>query len=384
MKRAARIATSSICIILAAGACSQALSNVIAQQHPFLAATLSPFASSSLEKLVRSSADISEQGAVIPNQASIEFAKRARLRDPLATEAATILALSETSFGKRNEVISSLLDLSRRGRFLSLAALQNSAENEDIPSGILALDRMLRLYPGYSDQLMAALMTYIEQDRALPAFEQVLSTRPKWRNDFFSAPSATEEGLHNLAVLRLRLGPDYPLNDASQTQLIAKLIAKGKWDEALAIRDMHTQRKSVGESSSLAWISEDPIFDWVLANNRQMFARPNPGRDQLRIKVQPGQGGILAAKLIRLPRGSHSLKYRHELQPNQDLKNFSLSLACAKSEELIAKVSLVRAEGQLDISHAQCEWVYIALTGRVFSTGLEVEGIFDQLLFLKE
>ncbi len=384
MKRAPRIATSIICMILAAGACSQALSNVIAQEHPFLAATLSPFAGTPLEKLVRSSAEISEQGAVIPNQASVEFAKRARLRDPLATEAASILALSETSSGKRNEVISSLLNLSRRGRFLSLAALQNSAENEDIPSGIVALDRMLRLYPGYSEHLMAPLMTYVEQDGALPAFAQVLSTKPEWRNDFFSASSGTEEGMHNLAVLRLRLGPDYPLNDASQTQLIAKLIARGMWDEALAIRDMDVRRMSVDQNPTLAWTNEDPIFDWVLANKRQIFARPNPDRSHLRIKVQPGQGGILAAKLIRLPEGVHSLKYRHELQPDQDLKNFSLSLACAKSEELVANASLVRGEGQLDISHAQCEWVYITLTGRVFSTGLEVEGSFDQLLFLKE
>ena len=384
MKRAPRIATSIIGIILAAGACSQALSNVIAQQHPFLAARLSPFAGSPLEKLVRSSAEISERGAVIPNLASVEFARRARLSDPLATEAGAILALSETSLGKRNEIISSLLELSRRGRFLSFAALQNSAENEDIPGGILALDRMLRLYPGYSDQLMAPLLTYIEQDGALPAFEQVLSTKPEWRNDFFSAPSASEQGLRNLAVLRLRLGPDYTLNDASQTQLIAKLIAKGMWDEALAIRDMHTQKKSAGKNSTLAWISDDPIFDWALANERQMFARPNPGRDQLRIKVQPGQGGILAAKLIRLPRGAHSLKYRHELQPSQDLENFSLSLACAKSEKLIATTSLVRMEGELDVSQAQCDWAYITLTGRVFSTGLEVEGRFDQLRFLGE
>ena len=382
MKHAPRVATSIVCVLLGAGACSQALSNVLAQQHPFLAATLSPFAGSPLEKLVRSSAEISERGAVIPNQASVEFAKRARLRDPLATEAGAILALSETSSITRNEVISSLLELSRRGRFLSFATLQNSAAKEDIPGGILALDRMLRLYPGYSKRLMAPLMTYIEQDGALPAFEQVLSTKPEWRNDFFSAPSVTDEGLHNLAVLRLRLGPDYPLNDASQTQLIAKLIAKGMWDDALAIRDMHVQKLDVEPNATLAWINEDPVFDWVFADKREIFARPNPGRDHLRIKVQPGQGGILAAKLIRLPRDAHSLKYRHELQPSQDLENFSLSLACAKSEKLIATTSLVIKEGKLDISKAQCEWAYITLIGRVFSTGLEVEGRFDQLRFL--
>ncbi|MBX7535468.1 hypothetical protein K3175_07320 [Qipengyuania sp. GH1] len=382
MRRASRIGTSIICTILAAGACSQALSNVIAYQQPFVAATLSPFAGSPLEKLVRTSAEINDQGAVIPNRASVEFAKQARLRDPLATEAAAILALSQPTSRARNEVISSLLELSRRGRFLSFAALQNSVETENMPGGILALDRMLRLYPGYSKQLMAPLMAYVEQDEALPAFEKVLSTRPEWRNAFFSASSGSEAGLHNLAVLRLSLGPDYPLSDASQNQLIAKLIAKGMWDEALSIRDVNIKRMGVDENPTLAWINEDPIFDWVFADKRQIFARPNPERDYLRIKVQPGQGGILAAKLLKLPRGARSLKYSHELQPSHDLRNFSLSLACAKSEKLIATTSLVRKEGQLNISQAQCEWVYITLVGRVFSTGLEVEGRFHQLQFL--
>lgn len=374
-----RIFALLLSIILAVGACAQALSNIYVKNAPTLAASLSPFTSEAYERLAVRTLQADQQEQVMTTPVSIEFARKAYRASPLATEALAILALSQPTMKKREIAIEAAQNLSRRGRVLSIVSLQSSIEREDAAGGIAALDRLLRVYPGFSGRMMTPLIAYIAQPGAVPAFERILALEPEWRNAFFMAKPPGIDGLRNLAMLRLTLGPDYPLEDGTELRLIQQLIAEDLWTEALALRDMGASGSALSKDGTISWANANPVFDWELADERGFYARPDPEFQDVRVKVEPGQGGVLARRLLKLPDAVRALTFDHSLQPARDLENFLLEVTCAKTKASLGKTSLARPSGRVNIVGAPCEWVYITVSGRVWSTGREVSGRVDAL-----
>lgn len=376
----ARIFLLCASILLGFAACVQALSNIYAKDHPLLAARLSPLASAPLERMSVKALQLDENGRIRPTAEARQLAARAHRISPLSTEALAILALTQPTAEKQSDTIQAIQQLSRRGRLLGAVALQSSVDRRSAPEAIVALDRILRVYPSLTERMMTTLLGYVSDDSVLPSFRQVLRLEPQWRNAFFGTPPPNPEGLRNMARLRQSLGADYPLLDDVETRLVGRLIAVDMWDEALALREMAVGH-AAPQADKIAWTDEDPVFDWLLADESGFYARPDGNSGQLRIRVRPGQGGRLAAKLLRLPENRLYLNYRHSLEPVENLDRFTLTLECAKSGEKIAETTLKERAGRLPLAEASCDWVYVILEGRVWSTGREVEGRLTSLSF---
>ena len=366
---------------MSVGAGAQALSNVAAKDQALIAARLSPYASDGLARAAVLSLRPGKNELSFDTQLAIAPAREAFRREPLNTEAAAILSMTQKSQADRHMAVNSVTRLSRRGRVLNFAVLQDAMVQNDSQQSIAVLNKVLLVYPGFMPRLMPTLLTYLTDPSSIPQFRQILETNPVWADEFFSSSNISADALVNLGKLRLALGNRVKLDESTDRLLIARLVKTGKLPQALALREKLTGTRAGQEDYTIDWKAEYPPFDWTFVDKRKIFARRDVTAQSLRIKIAAGQGGVLASRIVRKPKDARVLSLSHSLSPASELNEVKLSATCATSTTKLLTSSFRKSSVTLNLGDGPCDWLVIAITGRAWSTGGAISGQIDALKF---
>ncbi|MGB7409231.1 MAG: hypothetical protein WA908_12060 [Pontixanthobacter sp.] len=372
---------AGLCAIAALGAGAQGLSNVATKKNPSLAASLSPYASEPLEQIMLGNLRPEDSGDAIDTSDAVSPARQAFKREPLATEAAAILAMTLGTQDSRNSAIEAVNSLSRRGRAMNLAVLQNAVPRNDSERSIQVLNNAFLVYPNLAQQWLPSMRAYLADAQNIPAFHKVLQTDPAWADAFFESSNVSANVLVNLARLRITLDKSVALEHETERMLITRLAKANLWPEAFALHASLTGDASTEKSMTIDWQADYPPFDWEFADERRFYARSDAGGRALRVRITPGKGGLLAGRIVQVPTGARTLSLTHSLEPARGLENMTLSAACVGSEAEIASTKFRIQNATVSLADASCEWIAIAIVGRVFSTGSAIKGEIDRLEF---
>ena len=380
MKPLRQVAIILLCTALAIGSSAQALSNIQARKSPQLATLASPLASEALEILARNSLEVTENGEVKPSQQSLSLAKEAYQASPLATEALAILAVGQETETERSEAIEAALRLSRRGRVLGAVSLQNSLEIEHTEGVIRAMNRLVTQYPSLAHSMVTPMIGYVKDEEALLTFREILAAQPEWRDAFFSANARDEATLRNLARLRVAMGADYPLREGTDQQLSNRLVQQQLWPEALRLHSLDKRIEEIVLGQPISWNSERPPFHWQLSDEFKFRARAGKNSREVAIRIDPGQGGRLASRILPIPPGAQALTI---VSKGMDGPEGALewSASCVEGTDKFARAEISKRRSSLRVGDAPCKWISVEITGRVFSTDPAFRAILGPAIF---
>lgn len=376
----ARLTTALACVVASLGAGAQALSNVYAANNPALAAALSPYASGALEQLALAGMRTGADGLTLDTADGVAPAREALRREPLASEAAAILSISRETLADRRASTAAVARLSRRGRVLNFAVLQDAILRNDAERSIDALNNLFFIYPGFLPRFLPTMTAYLGDKSNIIYFRKILETDPAWADQFFTS-NVSGEALANMAQLRIALAESVTLTEETDRRLVARLAVEGLWAESFELHEHLTRSIPIDDDESVSWQADYPPFDWNLADGRRLYARRDTTGLSLRIRIAPGQGGLLASRIVRVPAGARSLSLSHSLAPASSLKNVTLSATCVESQTEVATSAFRPGTAKLTINSQLCDWIAISITGRAWSRESEITGEIDRLEF---
>lgn len=392
-----------LALVLAITSGAHALSSTSARLAPDLASTMFPGNGDALERLAYGSfigkarnamasrdtgagrdeaalADINKQPDI--DQAELQVyaadaaqSARAALRyEPLLPRAHAILALSEADRGKKGRIINLASRLNRRDVVLQGVVLQSEIDDQDSLGTIATLDQILRVRPERGDQFYPLLTEALTQEVTVPQFVELLAKPVPWGESFLNFAVRNPAALQNLASVRKATRID---NSDFDRRLIANLAAAEDMNLARDIYELITDRAS-GETRA-QWASDYPPFDWSFADEARFRAQESASGDQLDFAVEPGHGGVLASRVVRVPQSRFVVSIPNTLEPAASRKDVKLVLTCWGSEQPFFEAPFRSGEGIFEVgSSPGCAHVQIAITARSWTGSSSVSGSLEQ------
>lgn len=300
-------------------------------------------------------------------------AREALMREPLLPKAHAILALSETDTRSKRQLVALASRLNRREVALQGLVLQQRLDDRDYAGTIDTLDQILRVNPARKAQFFPLLIDAMAQDVTKPAFTTLLRDEVPWRDAFLDAAVGDERVLKILADIRQEITLD---NLAFDQRLIAGLARRESLASAETVYRLASKSKQIDKKADAKlWQSAYPPFDWELTDAAGMRAQPAAKNDVLEFSIEPGNGGILASRLVKVPQYPFQIRIDHQIQPVDQVKDFKLQLACWGEtspffEEAFSKNnSLFRI-----VSGPGCEYLELAIVARAWSGSEPLNG----------
>lgn len=285
----------------------QAASAVIERKSPETAVALNPFNGLAREQAAflgfRARAkDPAEFSAAATKMRSEALA--AYSFEPLAPKALTLLALSTANMDKRSKLLELATRLNRRDLSLQIAVLENQLARMDEPGAIVTIDRLLRVHTDYSEQFFAPLQEALLNPATADEFAALLNGSARWHNAFALRAVRDEAARVRLAQIR----KDIKITDERfDRQLIAGLAAQGELDLAGRIyRLVAKSDDSIKQGvTTLSWRGDYPPFDWEYLDQKDIRAQPSANGKDLELFVRPGQGAVVAKRVVPLGAGAN-------------------------------------------------------------------------------
>lgn len=364
-----RIAAILVALVIGVVAGGNALSNASASSNPQQAAALSPYSSEAYRALALASITAAPDQMSVNTTQAVPFAREAYQRNGLDTEAAAILAMSQDTQEKRNASLGAINALSRRGRLLNFGLMQDAMAREDSDDALAALDRLMLLYTNVRSQLIPAMADYLRDERTFPAMAQILRNDPEWADSLFVSRGGGPETLANMARLRLELADSLTLDRATDRRLLQNLVTAGEWEQAFALYSMlEGPAGTQGEvSSEIDWAAEFAPFEWQLADDRAFHARVDRQGTSLDVRIDAGEGGDFATRMVPRPAGMSSLVIEHTMEPIAQLSDMSVKVTCVESGVELVDAEFSVSPMQVQLADDPCEWVQIVVGGRAWS-----------------
>ena len=362
------------CVVAAGVAGAQAYSNHNIRENTATAAALSPYAAEPYERLAIASLRAEGETVYFDTPLARTFAEKAFRRGPLEANAAAILAMSLPDDTDRRDILGDASKLTRRDRILSLAVLQEAAEDRDSPAIMSTLNRLFLASPSVVSRFLPLYVSYLEDDALLPDFQATLATGPVWADRFFQTGNLSQKQLGNMARIRASLPEGVAVSAESDRVLIARLAASGQLPQALTLYEELGGGETFGLDEAISWEDENPPFDWSFVGERGFYARPSGDGETLRVRVAPGKGGPIAARLLRRPENARNLEFTNALGRSRNIENFDIEVACAVTGETLASQQIEPGRTAIALGDEACKWIGVTLTGRVWSTARQVDG----------
>jgi hypothetical protein len=267
----------------------------------------------------------------VPPEA-VKLAKRAFAREPLSTDALSVLALDANARGQTQRALVLFQDVNRLSRRSALANIwlaQTALQRNDIDGTLRHFDEIFRT----SESGRTAALQQFAVATANPLFRerlaQVLRLNPPWADEFWEAGAKVPAAARTLGVLRLALAQGtLKFKAESDAALAGQLIATGEFDlaaqlyRALApsaagqagelVRNWDFARASVlppvdcntyrtGEFGSEVQPKDSVLAFSAINSDRSEVARQwislPPGSYVFRAKLALGQGGGLKGRV---------------------------------------------------------------------------------------
>lgn len=307
---------------------------------------------------------------------AIQVTRRAMALEPLLPKAHALLALAQTDLNKRKQIIALASQLNRRDLSLQSLVLQNNAESGDYAASIETLDQVLRVHPERQVDFFPLLVDALAQRETRGAFADLLRNDLPWRDAFLAFAVADPRTFENLASIRRANSFD---NFVFDQKLIAGLVARGRVADAAAIYKL-----AVGPNHgvSTAWRSDYPPFDWKLSDTSGLRARANRSLDKLEFSIEPGNGGILASKLVPAPSSPFKISISLTNNPPLQIENLKLRISCWGQTSPFFERALVNGVSVSEIAQTTgCAYLQISIVGRAWTGSSALEGTLGPLEF---
>jgi hypothetical protein len=264
-------------------------------------------------------------------EAQLDMARRAFVREPLATNALFVLAVDERAaagWQSKQALLDEAVSLEKRNRFLGALQMEQFARAGDFANTFMLLDRLARVYPDMTQEFVQPLVQGLQQDNALAVIDEALDSDPVWANNFWRAVPADPELV--MQMLELRQRTDRGTDATSDGTLMAALARAGRFDEAFAFRDSLRGRPlaatgfvPVGGIAPFGWQTE-------VSGERSLSQRGDTGYE---IFVQQGTNGELGRQLLRLAPGRYA--FSAAITPLSSAQYITVRLQCATNEEVV-------------------------------------------------
>lgn len=329
----------------------------------------------------RPDADLDNQLSVGGNQmrrfaAATAAATTKALRDePLLPKAHALLAIAQKDRARKERIVSLASRLNRRDLSLQSLVLQSRAEAGDYPATMDTLDQILRVHPERQADFFPVLTNALRQRVTMTAFRELLAKPLLWRDAFLMHAVNDPVAARNLAVIRGTIEPDNADFDRS---LVANLARNGDLGTSASVYRQLSNSGSPG--SAFTWTSEYPPFDWRFANDAGLRAQLNRDGRNLEFAVDPGNGGVLASRVMSLPRAPFTITIRHQLSENASANDLKLKLACF-GQGAFFEAPFAEGKGRFDISQRpDCDYVILAVSGRAWTGAAPLNGTLIDVL----
>lgn len=296
--------------------------------------------------------------------------------EPLLPKAHAILALSESDPVRQARVIALAYRLNRRELSLQALVLQSRAETGDYAGTIATLDQILRVHPQRRTVFFRILTDALRQRSTMSRFRDLLAKPLPWRDAFLMHAVNDPIAARNLAMIRQDADFDNPDFDRA---LIASLARNGDLGASALIYSL--VNKSTSQSASLSWSSDYPPFDWSFTNKAGLRGQITKDGRNLEFAIDPGNGGVLASRLIELPDGSLSISVRHQLDGGAAPDDLKLTLTCFGKQEAFFEASFKGGRERFDIpERPNCDYSVLAFSGRAWTASSALNGTINEVL----
>ncbi|WP_435201428.1 hypothetical protein [Qipengyuania sp. 902] len=305
--------------------------------------------------------------AEVGNPMAERWALEAYQKEPLTPEAHAILALAEQDEEARSEIVSLVSALNRRNTTLQAVVLQEQVAQQDYPGTVATLDRILRVRPSRSAELFPSLLPLFARDGAVDEFERILDGTSPWHERFFRFALKEPAALTNLLELRKRV----PFDDQHLDQtLLVNLVAQGELDAAYEFYQRLGVDSADDDHGPLDWKSTFAPFEWAFSDRAGFRAQPSLSGEELEISARPGEGGVVARRLIKTPNSPFKIEFEHSIDSPQVLRDIDILLRCGGAEgaPLLDRDLAKHGDGfEISSPPKSCRFIEIIIEARAWS-----------------
>lgn len=387
--RVARPLRLTVCaalgLALAVGLAVQSAGIALTRKAPQASHELFPLNGLSQEELA-TAAVLSVAEGLVPAEIGMpmaeEWALEAYRKEPLTPEAHAILALAEEDEDGRSEILKLALKLNRRNPRLQGVVLQEQVGQQDYLGAVATLDRILRVRPSRSGELFPALLPVFVKEGAVAEFARILDGTSPWHQAFFQYAVRQPAALRNLLELRQSV----TFNDQRLDQaLLNNLVTEGEFDLAFAFYQLLGGADSVsGDGTS--WVSTFPPFDWSFSDKAGLRAQPSLSSEKLEISVKPGEGGVVARRLIKAPEAPFVVEVKHNIASSQTLQDTDVSLRCSGVDGALVLNRNLASQGrgfEITSLPESCLFVEMSIEARAWSGRSALNAELDSFFIRK-
>ncbi|GAB5488653.1 MAG: hypothetical protein Pars2KO_22230 [Parasphingorhabdus sp.] len=374
-------------IVLAAMVGLQAATNVLVKKQPAIAVGLFPLDGFALERIAVHRIATAEQSSLDMQILAKELKPivlEAFRKEPLVPNALAVLALSQTDKSAKENILIVTGKINRRRLILQTQLLSLYASREDFAGTIGKLNEILAVHREQKSVYLPALVEALRDTRSVAPLTEVLEKNPDWKDRFLVSAASDGQALDNLADLRNLLGRKIDLEPETDRAIILKMANAGKIEQAYSLyqkfstaSDSKTPETVYGE---LNWRSEFPPFDWQLNKERDERAEVASDKQGLEISVKRGKGGVVAQRLIAVPRMPFSIDIEHSSISASVLDDISLEWSCYDDDLPVVKTPFSASPMKIVINQSEdCELQRIAVNARAWSQKGNLSGRIDSI-----
>ncbi|MEM6907567.1 MAG: hypothetical protein AAF494_02720 [Pseudomonadota bacterium] len=294
--------------------------------------------------------------------------------DPLLPKAHALLAIASENDATRSEIARMGQALNRRDVTLQGVILQNALAEGDYDATFGAINRILRVSPERSDEFYPVLTDALLQDGAAPALSRLASDPPLWFDGFLLFAVERDASLLRLASVRR----DVDVKNADfDRRLVRRLSITGEFATAQEIYRLASASRETPEAEAEHAIRfAYPPFDWDLANEGGLRARPTRDEKAIRFTVRRGRNGTVMQRFIEAPKESLQLRIEHDLKLENRIEPARVQASCGWAEQPFFDTDLVASPARyaVPVPSGNCDFVRIRLFARPVLMGAAFSG----------
>lgn len=357
-------------LALVIGIAVQSTGIVLTRKAPETALSLFPPNGLAQEELANSVFLSVAEGLVAAeegNPIAARWALEAYRKEPLAPEAYAILVLAEEDDSVRSKIVSHASQLNRRNPRLQAVVLQEQVAQQDYPGAVATLDRILRVRPSRSAELFPGLLPLFARDGAVDEFARILDGTSPWHQTFFRFMVREPAALANLLELRKRV---YFEDEQLDQTLLRNLVAQGELDAAYEFYQRLGVDPAGGDRGALDWKSTLAPFEWAFSDRAGLRAQPSLNARELEISARPGEGGVVARRLIKAPMSPFVLEVEHRIESLQVLRDIDVLLRCGGADGAVLLDRDLASQGEgFEIASLPepCGFIEVMIEARAWS-----------------
>ena len=316
-------------------------------------------------------------------------AQDAHSKEPLSTDALTILALADarTNPTRAAVLFERIYALTKRDEAVVLWLAQRSARRNDVAGTLHYFDEVLRT-SGQARPLLLKQFALATRDPEFRAsMTKLIAARPPWAGEFWAEASQVPEAASSLARLRIALATTAgPFDKLADQRIANALVGQGDYATALDLYRSaigRAARATIVKNSDFDVQSVMPPVDWELYSTGDFGSEIPPDKGVLVGYAANSPGGVIARQWVHL--GPGQLRFRGVLRTygRGEGDEIAATLTCLED---IANGNTVQvfplSQGQVETIFSRrggCEnyWLDIRIAPSERSSGIDVE--FDSI-----